>query len=90
VTFDVTSTTPEWLEIEPASPLTAGDSYLLRCTINTMTYVGSGFGIWKSDSDDGGTGNDAYNDDAVKTDREYQIRLAVPPSTSVSGWELYR
>jgi hypothetical protein len=89
-TFDVTNTAPEWFEVEAAAPLSAGDSYLLRCQINSMTYVSSGFGVWKSDSDDGGPGNDAYNGNSARTDREYQVRLTIPPSTSVSGWELYR
>jgi len=87
---DVTSTTAQWFDVESAAPLSAADSYLLRCTINTMTYVSAGFGIWKSGADDGGTGNDAYNDNTLRTDREYQVRLTLPPSTSVSNWELYR
>jgi len=89
-TFDVTNTAPEWYDIEAAAPLTADDSYLLLCEINSMNYVSSGFGIWKSDSDDGGPGNDAYNGNSIKTDREYQVRLTIPPSTSAAGWELYR
>lgn len=87
--FDITSFTPQWIELTSTTPLAASDSYLLRCTVNSMTYVSAGFGIWKSGSDDGGPGNDAYNDNTLKTDREYQIRLTLPPSTSIERWELY-
>lgn len=89
VDFDITSFTPQWIELTSTTPLAASESYLLRCTVNSMTYVSAGFGIWKSGSDDGGPGNDAYNDNSIKTDREYQVRLTVPPATAVEQWELY-
>ena len=87
--FDITTSSPEWIEVTPSAALSAGGSYLLRCTVNSMTYVSAGLGIGRSNSDDGGPGNDAYNDADLKTDREYRVRLALPPSTSVEQWELY-
>jgi hypothetical protein len=87
--FDISTTSPQWIEVTPSTPLAASGSYLLRCTVNGVTYVSSGFGIRRSNGNDGGPGNDAYNDADLKTDREYQIRLTLPPSTSVEQWELY-
>jgi len=85
-TFDV-STTPVWYKVTSAGPLAANGDYLLQCSINSMTFVSTGFGVRRSNSNDGGTGNDAYNGSTVQTNREYQVGLWFPPS--VESWELY-
>ena len=59
------------------------DQYLLSFLVGSVT--GADFGLRRSDSNDGGSNNDAYNDSGLKPDREYQVRLnATPEPTTLS------
>jgi len=55
------------------SPQPTSGQYLLSFLVGTVT--GEDFGLRRSNSDDGGPNNDAYNDATLKTNREYQVRL---------------
>jgi hypothetical protein len=59
------------------------DQYLLSLLVGTVT--GADFGFRRSNSNDGGSNNDAYNGTGIKTDREYQVWLnAVPEPSSLA------
>lgn len=65
-----------------AEPVTANATYMLRLLVSSNDpdhNYGGNWGLLYSGSNSGGTNNDAYNDAAKKTDREYQIRLNVVP-----------
>jgi hypothetical protein len=68
----------DWVELSFA-PRNSSGQYLLSAHINSMTYVSVGFGVYRSNSNDGGTNNDAYNNSTMQTNREYQVRLNAVP-----------
>lgn len=61
--------------------LPAAGQYLLQIEVlNYIMPVGdTGWNLWRSQANNGGTNNDAFNDATLRTDREYQIRLNVVP-----------
>lgn len=81
----------DWvLVLQAPSPLSAANQYLLRWEVTSWTPDGGGsigWGLLKSDSDDGGPNNDAYNNSSIGSAREYQVRVDLLPG--VENWELY-
>jgi hypothetical protein len=75
-------TTTLALYFAPQEADSSDDQYLLSLLVDTVT--GTDFGLRRSNSNDGGPNNDAYNDSGIKTDREYQVWLnPVPEPTSL-------
>lgn len=72
----------DWVTLACA-PQDASGQYLLRLAVGTVT--GIDFGLFRSNSNDGGANNDAFNDSGIKTDREYQVRLNGVPEPSALG-----
>jgi hypothetical protein len=76
-------TTQQQLFFPPQEADSSDDQYLLSLLVGTVT--GTDFGLRRSNSNDGGPNNDAYNDSGIKTDREYQVWLnAVPEPSSLA------
>ncbi len=69
----------DWVELSLTTPQSSSGQYLISAHIDSMVYVSAGFGVYRSNSGDGGPNNDAYNGSSVKTDREYQVRINPMP-----------
>lgn len=68
-----------WIDLSLSTPQPTSGQYLISAHINSMTYINTGFGVWRSNSNDGGPNNTAYNGSTAQSNREYQVRLNVVP-----------
>lgn len=69
-----------YIPLTPAVPLSASGQYMIELAVTSYGATGtSGWGLERSNSNDGGTNNDAFNNGSLQTNREYQVRLNVVP-----------
>jgi len=76
-----------WITVLPPAALPATGSYMIELEVTSYTNSASGPGwsLVRSNSNDGGANNDAFNaSDTVRTDREYQVRLNVIPEPAAA------
>ncbi len=90
--YDLT-TTATWCTVTSGTPLTTNATYLLVWSQSNISGP-TGYSMWRSNTNDGGTSNDAWSTLAgcvtptVVTDREWQIQID-GGSLPVDDWMLY-
>lgn len=69
-----------WLNVTPGGNLAASGQYMIELAVTSYGNSGtSGWGLVRSNSDDGGPNNVAFNNGSAASAREYQVRLGVVP-----------
>lgn len=83
--FAVPAPSDLWLTLSLPAPQPATGQYLVSLLIVSTSQNPAGLRIYRSNSNDGGTNNDAYHDTTLRTDREFSVRLnAMPEPASLS------